>query len=68
MLSPSPGAQRRGVDPLRLTTEESSLIEPSEVVVSQRPVLTAEPVLTPIGSMILDVVSLTSDMLFPKFM
>ncbi|XP_023714771.1 rho guanine nucleotide exchange factor 12 isoform X5 [Cryptotermes secundus] len=48
LLSPSPGAQRRRVEPLRLTTEESPLIQPSEVVVSQRPVLTAEPVLTPI--------------------
>jgi len=67
MLSPSPGAQRRRVDPLRLTTEESPLIQPSEVVVSQRPVLTAEPVLTPIGNMILGVVTLTSDTLFPKF-
>jgi len=67
MLSPSPGTQRRRVDPLRLTTEESPLIQPSEVVVSQRPVLTAEPVLTPIGNMILGVVTLTSDTLFPKF-
>ncbi|PSN51929.1 hypothetical protein C0J52_06306 [Blattella germanica] len=48
LLSPSPGTQRRRVEPLRLTTEESPLIQPSEVVVSQRPVLTAEPVLTPI--------------------
>ncbi|KAJ9582237.1 hypothetical protein L9F63_003366, partial [Diploptera punctata] len=48
MLSPSPGAQRRRVEPLRIATEESLLIQPSEVVVSQRPVLTAEPVLTPI--------------------
>ena len=67
MLSPSPGAQRRRVDPLRLTTEESPLIQPSEVVVSQRPVLTAEPVLTAIGNMILGVVTLTSHTLFPKF-
>jgi len=67
MLSPSPGAQRCRVDPLRLTTEESLLIQPSEVVVSQRPVLTAEPVLTTIGNMILRVVNLTSDMLFLKF-
>ena len=67
MLSPSPGTQRRRVDPLRLTTEESPLIQPSEVVVSQRPVLTAQPVLTPIGNMILGVVTLTSDTLFPKF-
>ena len=66
MLSPSPGAQRCRVDPLRLTTEESPLIQPSEVVVSQRPVLTAEPVLTPIGNMILRVVTLTSDTLFPN--
>jgi hypothetical protein len=55
------------VDPLRLTTEESPLIQPSEVVVSQRPILTAEPVLTPLGNMILGVVTLTSDTLFPKF-
>ncbi|XP_066992612.2 rho guanine nucleotide exchange factor 12 isoform X3 [Anabrus simplex] len=52
LLSPSPGTQRRRMEPLRLlqgmTTEESPLIQPSEVVVSQRPVLTAEPVLTPI--------------------
>nr|CAD7429055.1 unnamed protein product [Timema monikensis] len=47
LLLSSP-SQRRRVEPLRLTTEESSLIQPSEVVVSQRPVLTAEPVLTPI--------------------
>ena len=67
MLSPSPGAQRRRVDPLRLTTEESPLIQPSEVVVSQHPVLTAEPVLTLIGNIILCVVTLTSDTLFPKF-
>jgi hypothetical protein len=54
------------VDPLRLTTEESPFIQPSEVVVSQRPVLTAEPVLTPIGNMISGVMTLTSDTLFPK--
>ncbi|CAG2062416.1 unnamed protein product, partial [Timema podura] len=47
LLLSSP-SQRRRIEPLRLTTEESSLIQPSEVVVSQRPVLTAEPVLTPI--------------------
>ena len=57
MLSPSPGAQRRRVEPLRLTTEESPLIQPSEVVVSQRPVLTAEPVLTPIGNFILAIMT-----------
>ncbi|KAJ1521308.1 hypothetical protein ONE63_002986 [Megalurothrips usitatus] len=43
----SPPLQRRN-EPLRLTTEENALIEPSEVTVSQRSVLTAEPVLTPI--------------------
>uniref|UniRef100_A0A1B6C0U4 Rho guanine nucleotide exchange factor 12 n=1 Tax=Clastoptera arizonana TaxID=38151 RepID=A0A1B6C0U4_9HEMI len=45
-LSPSPA--RKAAEPLRLTTTESSLIEPSEVLISQRPVLTAEPVLTPL--------------------
>lgn len=43
----SPSFHRRS-EPLRLTTEENALIEPSEVRVSQRSVLTAEPVLTPI--------------------
>lgn len=46
-LSPSP--IRKAAEPLRLTTAESPLIEPSEVLISQRPVLTAEPVLTPLG-------------------
>ncbi|XP_071449532.1 rho guanine nucleotide exchange factor 11 isoform X2 [Hetaerina americana] len=48
---PSPGMQRRaagGGETLRLLTEESPLIQPSEVVVSQRAVLTAQPVLTPL--------------------
>lgn len=48
----SPSLQRRS-EPLRLTTEENALIEPSEVTISQRPVLTAEPVLTPIGRIFL---------------
>jgi hypothetical protein len=65
-LSPSPGTQRRRVEPLRLTTEESPLIQPSEVVVSQRPVLTAEPVLTPIGNMAVTVLTSAWDMLFPN--
>ncbi|XP_046401357.1 rho guanine nucleotide exchange factor 11 isoform X3 [Ischnura elegans] len=49
--APSPGTQRRamaGGETLRLLTEESPLIQPSEVVVSQRAVLTAQPVLTPL--------------------
>ncbi|XP_063236975.1 rho guanine nucleotide exchange factor 11-like isoform X2 [Bacillus rossius redtenbacheri] len=45
LLSPS---LRRRIEPSRIVTEESPLIEPTEVVVCQRPVLTAEPVLTPI--------------------
>lgn len=32
-----------------LTAAESALIEPTEVLISQRDVLTAEPVLTPLG-------------------
>ncbi|RZF41033.1 hypothetical protein LSTR_LSTR002665 [Laodelphax striatellus] len=47
-LSPSPSLSRKVAEPLRLTTAESSLIQPSEVLISQRPVLTAEPVLTPL--------------------
>ncbi|GLG94475.1 Uncharacterized protein GBIM_01689 [Gryllus bimaculatus] len=47
LATPSPGLQRR-LDSLRCTTEECPLVQPSEVVVSLRPVLTAEPVLTPI--------------------
>ncbi|KAG8222212.1 hypothetical protein J437_LFUL001304 [Ladona fulva] len=52
--APSPGTQRRaigggaGSEPLRMVTEECPLIQPSEVVVSQRAVLTAQPVLTPL--------------------
>lgn len=34
---------------LLLSTEQNSLIEPSEVTVSVKSVLTAEPVLTPLG-------------------
>ncbi|XP_046676823.1 uncharacterized protein LOC124364994 [Homalodisca vitripennis] len=45
-LSPSP--VRRVAEPLRQTTAENSLIEPTEVLVCQSPVLTAEPVLTPL--------------------
>ncbi|XP_054285231.1 rho guanine nucleotide exchange factor 12 [Macrosteles quadrilineatus] len=45
-LSPSP--VRRVAEPLRQTTAESCLIEPTEVVICQSPVLTAEPVLTPL--------------------
>ncbi|KAL1124681.1 hypothetical protein AAG570_001305 [Ranatra chinensis] len=41
------GGQRRIEESLRLTTE-TALIEPSEVLISQRDVLTAEPVLTPL--------------------
>lgn len=50
--NPSPGPQRRmpRLEPSIRLTEESPLIQPSEVVVSQRAVLTAEPVLTPIGN------------------
>ncbi|XP_075211643.1 rho guanine nucleotide exchange factor 2 isoform X3 [Lycorma delicatula] len=47
-LSPSPCLGRKAAEPLRLTTAENPLIQPSEVLVSQRPVLTAEPVLTPL--------------------
>ncbi|XP_049947782.1 rho guanine nucleotide exchange factor 12 [Schistocerca serialis cubense] len=47
-MSPSPGAMRRRHEPVRLTTEESPLVQPCEVIVSHRPVLTAEPVIMPI--------------------
>ncbi|KAL0273501.1 UNVERIFIED_CONTAM: hypothetical protein PYX00_006146 [Menopon gallinae] len=41
-------SHRTTIEPLRLSTVENSLIQPSEVVVSQKPVLTAERVLTPL--------------------
>ncbi|EEB12225.1 conserved hypothetical protein [Pediculus humanus corporis] len=41
-------SQRRKVEQVRLSTVTNSLVQPSEVVVSLKPVLTAEPVLTPL--------------------
>lgn len=36
-------------EPVRISTEERPLVQPYEVTISQRAVLTAEPVLTPLG-------------------
>lgn len=47
---PSP-SHRRPIDPLRLTTVENPLIDPTEIVISQKSVLKAEPVLTPLGKL-----------------
>ncbi|KAK6619061.1 hypothetical protein RUM44_003443 [Polyplax serrata] len=44
-LSPS---QKRKLEQVKLSTVQDSLIQPSEVVVSLKPVLTAEPILTPL--------------------
>lgn len=54
----SPGLMRRssssrGSCEVTRLTEETPLIHPSEVVVCRRDVLLAEPVLTPIGKIML---------------